>query len=167
MLAGVQLTVSEAQGGAVLFDRDVFEARHAVAAPAQANQPTGRRTHDPFRVVVALGRETVALAQAAEQSRLLTVRLAHFYYHSGRDFEGLRIELAGARIQSIHDVMPVRRAGTERLLVAREELVFSYERITWSCVNALPTRATGGRLSPAAVNTTFTDTVGQAGESQR
>jgi type VI secretion system Hcp family effector len=168
MLYYVKLVVTEESGGAVLLDHpDVLEAHHAVSAPAQGSQPTGRRSHEDLRVVIETGPESPILAEAAERSRSLAVRLSHFYFHNGAEFEGFRIELGGARIRRLADHLPLRRAGVDQLPAMREEIVFSYERISWQCMNALP--GTGRTLTPAAVNAAFSDTAGgrAGGEAER
>jgi type VI secretion system Hcp family effector len=170
MLYEVKLVVTEESDGALLLaDPDVREAHHAVSAPAQGDQPTGRRTHDDFRVVITAGPESPILAEAAERNRALRVRLSHIYLHNGATFEGLRIELGGARIVRISDRLPLHRYGSDHLAALVEEIVFRYERISWQCVSALPGTAGRRTLTPVAVGGTFSDTAGgrAAGEAER
>jgi type VI secretion system secreted protein Hcp len=112
----------------------VLAYSHEIVAPydAASGLPTGKRQHQPFRVVKLLNRGTPRLLEAlATNERLTGVRFDVWAPSaSGKDFKLLTYELRNARLISVRPWMPNKSDAATADYAPAEEIAFVYESIT-------------------------------------
>ncbi|MCL4179661.1 MAG: type VI secretion system tube protein Hcp [Verrucomicrobia bacterium] len=112
----------------------VLAYSHEILAPydAASGLPTGKRQHQPFRVVKLLNRGSPRLVEAlAMNERLTSVRFEVWAPSlSGKDFKLLTYELRNARLISVRPWMPNKSDAATVGYPPAEEIAFVYESIT-------------------------------------
>jgi len=112
----------------------VLAYSHEIVAPydAASGLPTGKRQHQPFRVVKLLNRGTPRLLEALATNERLTSVLFDVWAPSlsGKEVKLLTYELRNARLISVRPWMPNKSDAATVEYAPSEEIAFVYESIT-------------------------------------
>ena len=112
----------------------VLAYSHEIVAPydAASGLPTGKRQHQPFRVVKLLNRGSPPLLEAlATNERLTSVRFDVWApSQTGKEVQLLTYELRNARLISVRPWMPNKSDTATVTYAPAEEIAFVYESIT-------------------------------------
>ncbi len=112
----------------------VLAYSHEIVAPydAASGLPTGKRQHQPFRVVKLLNRGSPRLVEAlATNERLTSVRFDVWAPNqTGKESKLLTYELRNARLISVRPWMPNKSDAATVEYAPAEEIAFVYESIT-------------------------------------
>ena len=112
----------------------VLAYSHEIVAPydAASGLPTGKRQHQPFRVVKLLNRGSPRLLEAlATNERLTYVRFDVWAPSlAGKEVRLLTYELQNARLISVRPWMPNKSDTATVTYAPAEEIAFVYESIT-------------------------------------
>ncbi len=117
----------------------VLAYSHEVVVPydAATGKATGRRQHQPFRIVKLINRGSPLLLQAlANNETLTTVRIDLWTMGlAGKYVHVATYELANARIVSLRPWMPNKSDAATAGYTPAEEVAFTYESITVTFVD--------------------------------
>jgi type VI secretion system secreted protein Hcp len=129
-------------GGVTQKGREGTIAVHAfdvqISSPRDAGTglPTGKRQHQPIVIVKDVDKSTPLLWNALVSNENLTSWILKFYATaaSGVEQQIYTISLTNANIASINESMLDNEIQANASLPLREEITFSYQKITWTWV---------------------------------
>jgi type VI secretion system secreted protein Hcp len=109
---------------------------------ATTGLPTGKRQHEPIVIVKVLDKSTPLLWQALVSNENLTQFVLQVYAQqpteggvnagAGAEVMIYTISLTNATISSIRQYMADNEIATNASLPVREEISFTYQKITWT-----------------------------------
>lgn len=118
----------EGQHGVLAFSHEIVSPRDAASG-----LPTGKRQHQPFRVVKLLNKGTPLLTQALANNETFKQVVIDFWAASaatGAEVKVLSYTLNGASVVSIRPWMPNRQDSSTTGYTPAEEISFVYQSIT-------------------------------------
>jgi len=106
---------------------------HEIVSPNDpaTGLPTGKRQHQPFRIVKLLNQGSPLLLQAMANNENLTSVLVDVWVSNptGAELKLMTYKLTNARIVSIRPWMPNRSDTSARSYPPAEEIAFTYQKI--------------------------------------
>lgn len=106
---------------------------HEIVSPSDpaSGLPTGKRQHQPFRIVKLLNQGSPLLMQAMTTSENLTSVVVDVWVTGGGGFETklMTYKLTNARIISLRPWMPNRSDVSAQSYPPSEEIAFAYQNI--------------------------------------
>jgi type VI secretion system secreted protein Hcp len=107
---------------------------HEIVSPRDAatGLPTGRRQHQPFRVIKLINRASPVLLNVLANAELLTTVTIDIWSPSatGTEVKVLTYTLTNASLVSIRPWMPNKSDAAAASYPPAEELAFTYQKIT-------------------------------------
>jgi type VI secretion system secreted protein Hcp len=127
-------------GGVTQKGREGTVAVHAfnvqIISPrdAASGLPTGKRQHQPITILKEVDKSTPLLWNALVNNENLTSWVLKFYATSAAGVEQqiYTISLTNANIASINESMLDNEIAASANLPMREEIAFTYQKITWT-----------------------------------
>jgi len=115
---------------------EVFALNHEVAAPfdAASGQTTGKRVHNPVKVVTRISRATPLIAQALGNNQVIPKIEVFFWNASPNGIEQnyFKITIENCRVSSRRLWDPNKLDPATANYIPLEELAFVYQKITWT-----------------------------------
>ena len=125
--------------GSILVHRFVNE----IVSPRDpaTGQATGKREHKPIVILKEIDKSSPLLWSALVNNENLTMWQLTFWAPGGTGVEQqiYRIELINASIASIRESMRDNELPANANLPLREEVTFTYQKITWTWMNPAET----------------------------
>jgi len=114
----------------------VFAALHEIVAPRDpaSGRPTGKRMHKPFIITKAVDRASPLLYSVLCNNENIRSFELQFYTPDkmGIERQHYTVRLDNANICAINLRLPNTRHRFANQLVEREEISFTYQKITWT-----------------------------------
>jgi type VI secretion system secreted protein Hcp len=114
----------------------VIAAMHEIVSPRDpaSGRPTGKRVHKPFVVTKVLDRSSPLLYSVLCHNENIKSFELQFYTpdKTGIERQHYTVRLENANISSIIFRMPNTRSKFAAQLPEREEVSFTYQKITWT-----------------------------------
>lgn len=114
----------------------VVAASHEIVGPRDpaSGRPTGKRMHKPFIITKELDRATPLLYDVLVNNENIASWELQFYTPDRMGFERQHytVRLTNANIAGIHFRMPNTKHRNSAKMVEREEISFTYQKITWT-----------------------------------
>ena len=111
------------------FNLQIFSPRDAATG-----LPTGKRQHEPIRILKDVDKSTPLLWNALVNNENLTSWVLKFYAPSpnGIEQQMYTVSLTNANIASISESMLDNEIPANANIPLREDITFTYQKITWT-----------------------------------
>lgn len=114
----------------------VFAASHSIVSPRDpvSGRPTGKRMHKPFVITKEIDRSSPLLYSILCNNENISSLEIQFYTPSptGVERQHYTVQLTNANISDIELRMPNTKNPHTAKLPAREEISFTYQKISWT-----------------------------------